>query len=175
MPVAPHAKRAAPPAALYMQVLSHLARHEPTARWRSKVTLQAKHWRGGNAYTSAGDMRLHKFITDEVSGQLLKSFAGFFLLSRESVAALLDTTPKTVRSRETSEKLPVADVERIARYVRVWTAACGTFEDEEYARQWLHNPSEALGNKVPFALLSTGDGERLALDELGRIEHGLPV
>lgn len=109
------------------------------------------------------------------SGELLRNFVDAFGLAPGPVADLLDATPKTVRTRKTAAKLPAADVERIIRYVRVWAAASETFEDRNYASAWMHKVNEALGGVTPASLLVTGDGERMVLNELGRIEHGIPV
>lgn len=124
---------------------------------------------------AVADRYLHELILQPVPGRALKAFSKELRLNREQTSSLLGTTAKTVRAREHSNALPPSDIERMARFVRALMAASATFEDEDYAREWLFAPCGALGGQVPFELLVTGDGEHLVIDELGRIEHGLPV
>lgn len=150
--------------------------HSPKPPSRATVCAQLAKLQPRNpAPFVAPEPWLHDVILSGASGHLLKSFAAFFDLSRDQLASLLDATPKTVRNREVAKRLPRADVEKISRYMRVWAAACLAFEDEAYASQWVHDSNEALGHKTPFELLASGDGERMVLNDLGRIEHGLPV
>lgn len=98
-----------------------------------------------------------------------------FSIEQEAVANLLDVTPKTLRNRSRLAHLPAAEGERVLRLFRAWSTASIAFEDADYAMEWLREPNEALGGQVPFDLLVSADGEDAVLDELAKIEHGLPV
>lgn len=51
--------------------------------------------------------------------------------------------------------------------------ATGVFESKENAQAWLRRPCRALGGISPESLLDKPSGDRLVLDELNRIVHGV--
>jgi putative toxin-antitoxin system antitoxin component (TIGR02293 family) len=51
--------------------------------------------------------------------------------------------------------------------------AVAVFEDEEEAKEWLHQPNPALDGQRPIVVAETEEGEKLVRTALGRIEHGV--
>lgn len=49
------------------------------------------------------------------------------------------------------------------------------FKDPDKATLWLKSPNHALGGQVPLQLIESEEGIILILDELGRIEQGIPI
>jgi putative toxin-antitoxin system antitoxin component (TIGR02293 family) len=49
------------------------------------------------------------------------------------------------------------------------------FKDLNKATLWLNSPNYALGDQIPIQLIESEEGIELVLDELGRIEHGIPL
>lgn len=122
------------------------------------------------------DMYVHQFVTKPHPGSLLKNFSVVFDFTNAGIATLLDTDRKTVANRMKARRdLPTEDVERMTRYMRVYMQAGRLFRTSGGAHRWMTSNSEALGGVSPQSLLKTGEGVRLVLDELGRIEHGLSI
>lgn len=53
--------------------------------------------------------------------------------------------------------------------------AARVFESNTVATEWVHAPNAVLGDVAPVDLLTSGSGVQLVLNELTRIEYGLPV
>jgi uncharacterized protein (DUF2384 family) len=63
----------------------------------------------------------------------------------------------------------------VAATARARAHATSVFGDADYAMQWLHEPSDALGGATPVKLLATAGGDEIVRAELSAIEQGQPV
>jgi putative toxin-antitoxin system antitoxin component (TIGR02293 family) len=80
---------------------------------------------------------------------------------------------KTLSHRRKIGTLTAEQSDRLARVMRVISAAEDTFGSEAKAARWLRRPTEALGGEAPIALLDTSEGSREVERLIGRIDHGL--
>ena len=65
--------------------------------------------------------------------------------------------------------------ERNPRINEVLRRAEEVFKDLEKAMLWMSSPSYALGGQVPLQVIQSEEGIDVIFDELGRIEHGIPI
>lgn len=95
-------------------------------------------------------------------------------LSREAFLELVSIAPRTLARRRQSGRLTAEESDRLLRAARVFEMAEDLFEgDVEAARQWLGEPSPALGGQTPLQFASTDVGAREVEQLLGRLEHGV--
>ncbi|NNM72682.1 type II RES/Xre toxin-antitoxin system antitoxin [Enterovirga aerilata] len=80
---------------------------------------------------------------------------------------------KTLSHRRKIGTLTAEQSDRLARVMRVISAAEETFGSEAKAARWLRRPTDALGGEAPIALLDTSEGSREVERLLSRIDHGL--
>jgi len=59
-----------------------------------------------------------------------------------------------------------------SRELKVAAIAEKAFGDRDKATSWLNKPNQALGGKIPLALLDTDEGAKQVTDLLGRIDTG---
>lgn len=71
------------------------------------------------------------------------------------------------------KNLSAQDAEQRARAARILRRAAEVFESAEAARNWLEQPSRALGGKAPLSYIETDAGYDVVDDELKRIEYGI--
>ena len=96
-------------------------------------------------------------------------------LSQGDVARIMDSTEKTVRTMKLRKTLDQTASDKVFRLVKAYVAAYILFEDADDAREWLKEPSEALGGAIPLDLLSSSEGEQLVHYEIAQMEYGHPV
>jgi putative toxin-antitoxin system antitoxin component (TIGR02293 family) len=97
-------------------------------------------------------------------------------LSVDTLLLTLGLPRSTVKSRQASGKnLSAQEAERMVRAARIFKRAAEVFEGEEDARNWLKQPSRALGGKAPLSFMDTDAGYDVVDDELKRIEYGIVV
>ena len=59
---------------------------------------------------------------------------------------------------------------------RVYDAALTYFDGKrDEAFEWLGHPSAALGGETPLERAKTPEGTQDVLEEIGRLEHGIPT
>src|SRR2546428_580660 len=93
--------------------------------------------------------------------------------TRAALIEQLGIAPRTAARRLTRrEPLSTAESERVLRLARVLTRAIDVFESQDAAKQWLQEPSTALGERKPIDLLATDIGTEVVLNELGKIDYG---
>lgn len=69
-------------------------------------------------------------------------------------------------------KLPAGKPQSV-RYAKILRLAVQVLEDEETARQWLHEPQFGLGWRTPIEIMRTNEGAREVERLLIRIEKGV--
>lgn len=62
---------------------------------------------------------------------------------------------------------------KVLRLAHVLTRAAEVFDDLGLALSWLQAPAAMLDGATPLSLIDTDDGEKIVMDTLGRIEHGV--
>lgn len=82
---------------------------------------------------------------------------------------------KTLSHRRKIGTLTAEQSDRLARVMRVISAAEDTFGTDAKAAHWLRRPTEVLGGEAPLSLLDTSEGAREVERLLSRIDHGLAV
>ena len=65
--------------------------------------------------------------------------------------------------------------ESAAAISRAFAHAVSVFGEASHAVQWLEEPNQALGGRVPLELLAISEGDEIVHAELSAIEHGLPA
>jgi putative toxin-antitoxin system antitoxin component (TIGR02293 family) len=104
----------------------------------------------------------------------LLELARFLKLTTSQVARLLPVTERTIQRYAKSKHFNRAVSERLLEIAQVAARGVEVFGDRDRFLAWLERPSLALGNRAPLELLASQIGTDLVLDELGRIEHGIP-
>ena len=103
----------------------------------------------------------------------LSALSGTLGWTRAALIEQLGIAPRTAARRLTRrEPLSTTESERVLRLARVLTRAIEVFESQGAAKQWLQQPSTALGERRPIDLLATDIGTEIVLNELGKIDHG---
>jgi len=97
-------------------------------------------------------------------------------LSTGQLAEYLPVTERTLQRYQKAKKnLDRVLSDHLLQIAKVFARCQEVMEDSERARCWLKSPSIPLGNIPPISLLDTHTGREMVMDELGRIEHGIPV
>jgi putative toxin-antitoxin system antitoxin component (TIGR02293 family) len=90
-------------------------------------------------------------------------------LSRGEVEGLVFAGAVPPRPRT----LTLEESDRLARVARIAALAAETIGDTGRAAVWLRTGNRALDGAAPIALLTSGEGARLAEETLLRIAHGV--
>ncbi|MGQ0699898.1 MAG: DNA-binding protein [Panacagrimonas sp.] len=75
----------------------------------------------------------------------------------------------------TTEALRDASLSDMKRLEKLRAEAVRVLESTDGAELWIHQRSFALGNVAPITLIRSDEDLATAINELGRIEHGIPV
>jgi putative toxin-antitoxin system antitoxin component (TIGR02293 family) len=95
-------------------------------------------------------------------------------LSQEGLARLLGVSVRTVSRWECNAGEPNSlALRELRRWQRVLERLKEVFKPSAIPH-WFNKPNQALGNKTPFEIACTPDGDEKILDLLGRIEWGIP-
>ena len=89
-------------------------------------------------------------------------------------ATFLDTPPEKLAGQyQPDRSFDTMRSDRILELTRLIHKGIGVFGTVEKFKSWLNFNSPALGGRQPKAMLTSTFGIRMAMDELGRIEHGV--
>ncbi len=117
---------------------------------------------------------VHRRVLEGLSGESLLISSSMFLDSLAEAEAFFELSFKTIKSK-LGKSLDTAAGERALRAARVTTAAAEVLGSFDAARRYMHSRNFALGGATPAALLRTGGGERLVLNELQAQAEGGPI
>jgi len=121
----------------------------------------------------ANELELADMARKGLPSATLSRLSGSLGWTRAALIEQLGIAPRTAARRLTRrEPLSTAESERVLRLARVLTRAIDVFESQDAAKQWLQEPSTALGGRKPIDLLATDIGTEVVLNELGKIDHG---
>lgn len=97
--------------------------------------------------------------------------AGF---TQDELARLINIPARTYARRVAGkERLRVAEGERAARLMRLFSRAKEIFGTDQNTRGWFSSKILALGGKTPLEYAQTEPGAREVENVIGRIEHGV--
>jgi putative toxin-antitoxin system antitoxin component (TIGR02293 family) len=82
---------------------------------------------------------------------------------------------RAVAERVVGENAQSKEDERNPRIDEILRRVEEIFKDPDKATLWLNSPNYTLGGQVPLQLIESEEGLTLVFDELGRIEHGIPI
>lgn len=126
----------------------------------------------------AGGVRTPMDLVDLGERGLTKSslvrLASYLRLSVSQLAHLLPISERTLQRYSGRRHLSAAVSGQMIGIAKVAARGVEVFGERDLFLQWLSRPSLALGQRRPVDLLSSPVGLDLVLDELGRIEHGIP-
>ena len=105
--------------------------------------------------------------------EALGHLAYFLSCSVHDVADLLPVTERTLQRYAPRQPLNRVVSEHLLQLAEVAARGVEVFGDRAAFLAWLHHPNSALANHSPLSLLGSRFGAELALDELGRLEHGV--
>ncbi len=109
-----------------------------------------------------------------LSKSSLLELAKFMKMTTAQIARLLPVTERTIQRYSKAKHFNRAVSDRLLTIAHVAARGVEVFGDRDRFLVWLERPSVSLGNRVPVDLLASQVGTDLVLDELGRIEHGIP-
>ncbi|MGH8507038.1 MAG: antitoxin Xre/MbcA/ParS toxin-binding domain-containing protein [Stenotrophobium sp.] len=119
-------------------------------------------------------LELHDYLMQGLPCNVTAKFAAVFSVQPREVAAVIGRSERTLRGPG-SKLLSVTEGDTLSRWLHIWVMAREVFEDGDYASTWLNQPCGALGGLRPLESLKSSSGEDIVLDELAKIEYGLPV
>ena len=96
-------------------------------------------------------------------------------LSYKEILKNIGTSNTTFhRIKNTKSKRLSRDVSiRVYQYARLLERATEVLGGREEAREWLHEPLLAIGNRTPIDVARTGLGVEQVLQVLGQLEYGV--
>ncbi|HWE84292.1 MAG TPA: antitoxin Xre/MbcA/ParS toxin-binding domain-containing protein [Terracidiphilus sp.] len=104
----------------------------------------------------------------------LESLALGLGMGLPEVAGHVGIPARTLARRKTAGRLSPEESERVVRVARLFEKAVALFDgDGDGARQWMHQPKQALAGQRPIDYARTEIGAREVENLLGRIEHGV--
>ena len=121
----------------------------------------------------ATDIELAEMAKEGLPSATLSRLAESLGWTRAALIERLGIPPRTAARRLTRRQpLSPTESERVLRLARVLVRATEVLESQDAARQWIQDPSAALGERKPIDLLATDIGTEIVLNELGKIDHG---
>jgi putative toxin-antitoxin system antitoxin component (TIGR02293 family) len=120
-----------------------------------------------------GELRWTRLVRDGLPARSAQHLASTLGVSVPDLATSLRLPARTLHRRlAKNEKLTPEESERNVRAARLLAKAQELLGDAN-GRGWVLSPCRGLGGEVPLTLLDTADGFTAAMDELGRLEHGV--
>lgn len=118
-------------------------------------------------------MDLVELARKGVVKDVVSNLAKYLSLSSKQIADLLPVTERTLLRYAGGQALNPTVSEQVLRIAEVTARGIEVFEDKAKFILWLNTPNKVFAGKTPYALLDSGYGVELVLDELGRIEFGV--
>lgn len=128
------------------------------------------------------------YVTEEKAHRLLElarlgiAFDEFESLFREAPfslgqwAHILALSERTLqRYQKSGHRFSTPESEKILKIAHVMYRGREVFGSPGVYHRWLSRPSATLGGQAPESLFDSMIGLDMVLDELGRIEHGVPA
>ena len=128
-----------------------------------------------NEFAKTSPLEAHARVQKGIPLSEVVRFSKALELTQEEVASLLGLHMRTYQRWliESAKKLDSLTGGRYYRTLKVAQRAISIMGTAEISLRWLRSPQRALGQRIPFELLSTDPGAEAVEDLLGRIEHGV--
>jgi putative toxin-antitoxin system antitoxin component (TIGR02293 family) len=128
-----------------------------------------------NEFAKTSPLDAHARVQKGIPLSEVVRFAKTLDLTQEEVASILGLHMRTYQRWlvESAKKLDSLTGGRYYRTLKVVQRAILLLGTPQASLTWLRSPQRALGQRVPFELLSTDPGAEAVEDLLGRIEHGV--
>ena len=109
-----------------------------------------------------------------VSADVIKNFGGYFKLSRELMAAMLNVSAPTLyRWTKSNKNLDRNFSVKLFEITDLFLFGSEVFGNDRNFFKWLNLPNTALGGMEPIELIEIPGGVSKVRDVIGRIEHGV--
>lgn len=108
-------------------------------------------------------------LTKESAIHLAKALS----ITNKRLAELLPISKRTLERYHAKKHLDRATSQQLISLARLTARGFEVFGDQGKFVEWMNAPCTALGERTPISLITTQIGIEMALDELGRIEHGV--
>jgi putative toxin-antitoxin system antitoxin component (TIGR02293 family) len=131
----------------------------------------------GGRKTLGGEVRKEDDLIERIQQGLpyetVESVMAATAISLPLLPRLLGVTERTLQRRQTQKVLKKAESDRLVRLAKLFERTAKALGDREEAKEWLHHPNIALGNKSPIEMMDDPISEERVYAVLGRIEHGV--
>ena len=127
----------------------------------------------GNQYANPSDIDLLKLARKGIAKKSLLALAKQISLTIEEVASVLHISERTLQRYTPTTLVKTEYADRAIELALLYQRGIEVLGSEKAFSNWIKSPNFALGGEVPFNLLDTRIGFTMALDILGRIEHGV--
>jgi putative toxin-antitoxin system antitoxin component (TIGR02293 family) len=131
----------------------------------------------GGRKTLGGEVRKEDDLIERIQQGLpyetVESVMAATAISLPLLPRLLGVTERTLQRRQTQKVLKKPESDRLVRLAKLFERTAKALGDREEAKEWLHHPNIALGNKSPIEMMDDPISEERVYAVLGRIEHGV--
>lgn len=118
--------------------------------------------------------RLHTALHDGLPFAVYSNIAKATGLDKSEVARAAFIPTATLQRRSKAGSFSQDESDRLYQLSEVFHAATGLFGgDVLLAKNWLNNPVQGLGNKLPIEMIGTSAEVEAVLSLIGRLEHGV--
>jgi putative toxin-antitoxin system antitoxin component (TIGR02293 family) len=94
-------------------------------------------------------------------------------LDYDELSRVLSVTRSTLIRKKSIQKYSHAVAERMLDIADIYSYGYTVFEDENKFREWIFEPNQALGGKMPYDILDNQFGRQEVRNLIGRIEYGV--
>lgn len=116
---------------------------------------------------------LHNQLHEGFSFQVYSNLSHYLKMPQKELNKVLQFAPATVERRK-KKNFNTSESDTLYRLANLARAAAELFEgNEEKARLWLNKPAKALGGKRPIDMVITSAETEMAINLIGRLEHGV--
>ena len=106
--------------------------------------------------------------------KLIWNFMDYFNISPDTMAELLNTSPKTVYSwKKSTSNFNKEDAIQLLALSELFQYGIKVFEDKANFFEWLDESNKSIGGLRPISILFAPYGIERVKDMLGRIEYGI--
>jgi len=111
---------------------------------------------------------------DGVNASVIKNFGGYFNLSRELLASMLNvSTPTIYRWTKENRNLDINFTIKLFEIADLFLSGSEVLGNESNFFKWLNLPNTALGGMEPIELIGIPGGVSKVRDVIGRIAYGV--
>ena len=94
-------------------------------------------------------------------------------LDYEKLAEILLVDSTTLKNKKNNEKFDSSTSERILSLADLYSYGYEVFDNEENFNEWIFTPNRALGEEIPYNVMSSQFGREEIRNIIGRIDYGV--